>query len=100
VEYVGDKKLGWNIEARLDGPLLRVEVKGTCSQTSAVELTPNEYEMLKKHKDSYRLCIVIDVLMSPFLWPFQWVTESGCWCDSEGRRLLFADWIGAVVEVQ
>jgi hypothetical protein len=97
VEYVGDKKLGWDIEAKLDRRFLRVEVKGTSSKTPAAELSPNEYSMMKKYKDSFRLCIITDVLGQPLPWRFQWAPEFSCWRDDLGHVLSITDRTGAVV---
>lgn len=54
--------LGWDLEATGHGEKLLLEVKGLSGSAATVELTPNEFSMMVKHKKRYVLCIVTDAL--------------------------------------
>lgn len=71
-EDVSARKLGWDIEARRDTSLLKIEVKGLSGDTIAVELTPKEYEQMKTFPSAeYRLCIVTNALeINPTVYHF------------------------------
>jgi hypothetical protein len=62
VKSVESDNLGWDLEARRNGKVLLVEVKGLSGNAAVVEVTPNEYECMNKHKNTYRLCIVTNAL--------------------------------------
>ncbi len=49
---------GWDLEAALDGIVLRLEVKGLALQFQNVELTPNEFAAMKAHESNFQLCVV------------------------------------------
>jgi hypothetical protein len=46
--------MGWDLEAILPDKLLKIEVKGLSQEEILIELTPNEYDKMKKYKDNYR----------------------------------------------
>lgn len=56
---------GWDLEVVRGDVELRVEVKGCSGPSAIVELTPNEYEAMRKHESTYRLAIVADALRRP-----------------------------------
>lgn len=82
---------GWDLEARKDSTLLRVEVKGHSGDTVNFELTPNEYAKLKMHHQTYRVCVVLSALDSPKL--FDLVPSSA------GGKWRLTDQTGMVVEL-
>ena len=63
---------GWDLEARRkDNEILLLEVKGHVGSTVQFELTPNEYEQLKRNADKYRVCVVFEALKNPDLYVFE-----------------------------
>ena len=62
--YVHKENKGWDIEIFKGKRVLQIEVKGTQSELKSVELTPNEYKMMKSMKSTYRICIVSHALDS------------------------------------
>ena len=89
VEDVSTRALGWDVEARSGDRLLRIEVKGHSGGGIAAELTPNEYTALQNHRDTFRLCIVTDVLEPATLsiHVFSYVRGKGAWYDQAGNLL-------------
>ncbi|MBK7403090.1 MAG: DUF3883 domain-containing protein [Phycisphaerales bacterium] len=71
---VSKENLGWDITATQRDTTLRVEVKGLSGGTACVELTPNEYRAMLRHRREYCLCIVSNAL------------------DKDGRRLRSVRW--------
>lgn len=95
VRSVERDNVGWDLEATLGRRLLRLEVKGLSGPTVSVGLTPNEYAMMKQHRDSYRLCVVTDALISPGISVFAHSAETGHWETTEGRRLEIQEVVAA-----
>lgn len=62
VRDVQKDNLGWDLEATGQREKLLLEVKGLSGSAAVVELTPNEFAMMGKHKKRYVLCIVTDSL--------------------------------------
>jgi hypothetical protein len=92
VDSVEKDNIGWDLEAILHGRLLRLEVKGLSQKELLIELTPNEYEKMRKYQDSYRICVVIDALDSePLLRIFSFSSESGQWEDIKGNQLTITE---------
>lgn len=87
VDSVESQNLGWDLTARLDNRLLRLEVKGLSGKSIAVELTHNEYAAMKRFESSYRLCVVTDALSSPRLQRFAHAGEFGHWESESGAAL-------------
>jgi hypothetical protein len=78
--------LGWDLEARKAGAILRLEVKGLSGRDLCVEMTPNEYAMMRKHKHTYRICVVTGCLShSRALSVFAFA--EGRWTDENDRPL-------------
>lgn len=97
VDSVEADNFGWDLNAvhaarRLS---LKLEVKGLSGTECCVELTPNEYDKLKKHRESYRVCVVTQALSTPGLAIFSFSEESQRWEDQHGRLLQFEDIIAA-----
>jgi len=60
---VSAQKKGWDIEAILNGSILKIEVKGLSGSDIGFELTPNEYQKMKAlPKDKYRVCVLTEAL--------------------------------------
>lgn len=93
--------VGWDLEARSNGRVLRLEVKGCSSDSPACELTPNEFSKMHRHRDNYRVCIVTNALgRRPKLWDFRYVAEKGGWLDSDAHYLELTKRTGALVSVR
>ena len=59
---VASLKRGWDIEAASALGTLLIEVKGLAGPRLVIELTPNEYEMMGKHKERYVLFVLTSAL--------------------------------------
>jgi len=60
---VSDRNRGWDIEAKKDDSVLRIEVKGLSGETVLFDMTPREYEQMKLSVDgSYRVCVLTNAL--------------------------------------
>ncbi len=87
VDSVERDNVGWDLNAIRDKRELKLEVKGLSSSDVVIQLTPNEYAMMQKHRDTYRICIVTTALTEPALEVFSYVPESNQW-ESADRRVL------------
>ena len=69
IESVEGDNVGWDLDAvhSQTGTLLRLEVKGLSGAGVNVEMTPNEYKMMKKHKQTYRVCVGTNCLKNPIV---------------------------------
>jgi hypothetical protein len=83
VKYVHTQKIGWDLEARRNRELLRIEVKGLSGGSIAVEVTPNEYVQMRRHQKTFHLCVVLDALKRPQVRPFIYSQKRGGWYDDE-----------------
>lgn len=96
VDSVEKDNVGWDLEATMPEKMLRLEVKGLSQAEILIALTPNEYEQMKKHKDSYRMCVVTNALdKHALLRVFSFSFESGQWEDDEGNLLSITEIISA-----
>jgi hypothetical protein len=98
-ESVEDENLGWDLDVRNGGRLLRVEVKGRRG-VGAVELTPHEFEAMRgtKTRMSYRLAIVHNALSaSPTMTIFEYAPASDTWVSAGGAMLALREKTGAIV---
>mgnify|MGYP001134590186 CR=1 FL=1 len=102
-EDVSDRNRGWDIEAKLDDRLLRIEVKGLSGETIAFELTPREYEAMKRFSPQglYNVCVVTNALSEEReLHHFTYRTEANELFDTNnGIRLQMQDKIAARITV-
>jgi hypothetical protein len=87
VKDVSRSNQGWDLEARWDNVLLKLEVKGLSGDDVFTELTPNEYAMSSEYRADYRICIVTDALRKPRLRVFNYSANPRCWVDRDGTRL-------------
>lgn len=82
--------LGWDLSAVIleMGVQLKLEIKGLSGPDIAVELTPNEYTMMRKHKPDYRMCVVTSCLEKNQLklTIFQYNKTSRLWVDETDVR--------------
>jgi len=62
-------------------------IKGLSGPDIAVELTPNEYTMMKKHKHDYRICVVTSCLEKKKLAIFAYDEMRRLWVDETDRPL-------------
>lgn len=79
--------VGWDLNAVNDVRELRLEVKGLLGSGAVVDLTPNEYTAMQRHRDSYRVCIVTEARTVPCLEVFAYSLETRRWESSAGRVL-------------
>lgn len=70
VESVERENLGWDLNVTKGAKLFKVEVKGVSASSMYFELTPNEYDMLRKHSNTYRVCVVCCALDKPRVYHF------------------------------
>jgi len=93
--------LGWDVEAEREGVKLLLEVKGLSGKDISVDLTPNEYYHLNKHRADYRVCVVTDALSRTGrkLSVFSYVEEENCWRDESGSLLNIQEIMAARVYV-
>jgi hypothetical protein len=89
VTSVENENYGWDLEARFNGRLLRIEVKGRGS-VGSIEITPNEYNAMhaEQTRMSYRLAIVHDAMTpAPKLIIFEFAPASEAWIGPNGMPL-------------
>ena len=81
IDDVQSKNYGWDLEATNGKHRLYLEVKGQGKHEPYVRISRNEYEQMSKHKDKYRLCVVMDSLNEADIYVFlpqnedKWVCE-------------------------
>ncbi|MBI4320072.1 MAG: DUF3883 domain-containing protein [Chloroflexi bacterium] len=94
---VSDKNRGWDLEACRDGPTpLHIEVKGLSGSNIAVELTPHEYEPVKRQDTDYRLCVVTNAKDKDTAAVHTFHIEEGdVLVDQHGHKLAIKERIGA-----
>ncbi len=86
VDSVAGDNVGWDLEATGRNEKLLLEVKGLSGDFVNIELTPNEYTNLKRHKNNYRVCVVTKTLDSPVLYIYTHQQNVG-WIDQYGNLL-------------
>lgn len=97
IRTVERDRIGWDLEARGIGELLRLEVKGRAGSDVLGELSPNELGQLREYQSTYRICIVTNALTRPSLHVFVYSPAARKWTDPNGRYLLITERIGAIV---
>lgn len=91
---------GWDIEALDSHGTIYVEVKGLSGNVVSVELTPNEYDKMGKHRERYVLFVVTGALtMARRSRSFRFVTSADAWLSAEGERLVITQVIAARASV-
>jgi hypothetical protein len=102
VRYVGHDNLGWDLNARhrVTGRELKLEVKGLSGSGMTVELTPNEYAMMNKHKVDYRICVVTNCLRDRAKRTVFAYNESvKSWTDEDDRPLRIKEMTAARLQL-
>jgi hypothetical protein len=79
VDSVEQDNIGWDLNAVSGKRELKLEVKGLSGSQLVVDLTPNEYDAMQKHRDSYRVCVVMDAFTAPCLAILAYSPDSGQW---------------------
>ena len=87
VDSLERDNVGWDLSAVLGKRELRLEVKGLSGSQIVVELTPNEYDAMREHRESYRVCVVTNALTEPRLAVFAYSLDSRQW-ESHDHRVL------------
>jgi hypothetical protein len=87
--------VGWDLNASNGKIQLKLEVKGLSGNDIATELTPNEYRHMNLDKGNYRICIVVETLISPKLMIFSYSIDNKKWTSQSGRVLKFEERISA-----
>jgi hypothetical protein len=94
VTSVEGDNVGWDLSAvHPKTGLLRLEVKGLSGAGINIELTPNEYKMMKKHNETYRVCVGTNCLKKSqrMLSVFAYNDASRSWVDGSDRLLEIAE---------
>lgn len=88
VKSVEPLKKGWDLEAVSNSNTLKLEVKGLSQKNISVELTPNEYKKMQKHRKNYVICVVTNALGNkPKLTIFDYSPEHYAWENEHGEKL-------------
>jgi len=98
--YIVDSRekdnLGWDLEATRESKSLKLEVKGLSGSELLIELTPNEYQRMRQHETSYRICVVTEALSEkPSLKVFAFSPERNAWEDEDGNSLIIKEVVSA-----
>ena len=97
IDDVQSKNYGWDLEATNGKHRLYLEVKGQGNHEPYVRISRNEYEQMIKHKNIYRLCVVMDSLNDADIYVFlpqeedKWVCE-----DDDSIELNINEQIAAI----
>lgn len=100
LEYIVDSvekdNMGWDLEATITNQKLKLEVKGLSQEELLIEMTPKEYEKMRKYLDSYRICVVTDALSeNPLLRIFSFSPKHRRWEDEKGSFLEITEIVSA-----
>jgi hypothetical protein len=98
--YVHKENKGWDIEITKGTRHFYVEVKGTMNNFQTVELTPNEFNMLKHHKGKYIVCVVAHALEKDkqVLHVFTW--DGNKWLNEKNQVLKIVEIKSARLSLQ
>lgn len=91
--------LGWDLDVTRGKIQLKVEVKGLSGTTVQADLTPNEYEKMFIHKESFVICIVTEALADPFLRVFYYSPDIKTWRTESDERILVKEVVAARVSI-
>lgn len=97
IQDVQSDNVGWDLVATRDDEELLLEVKGLSGSSARAELTPKEYEEMRRNYQRYRLCIVTNALDSPRLRRFMSTGDPDHWRDQDDEPLSIQPIIGARV---
>lgn len=95
---------GYDLVFTKNGRDLKVEVKGLKGHNIVTELTPKEYDFVKRGDSGFRLCIVTDALKrrpKKHTHEFKFDPKKAAWFDTtDGKKLRVDPRPGAVVKVE
>ena len=101
VNSVEKDNCGWDLEAKVDRTLLKIEVKGLSGNTFNIGLTPNEYKAFEQKTDDYRLAVVINALNTPKLFVCRFSQEQKAWiaeaAGEQPRKLIIKSIMSASI---
>lgn len=80
--------IGWDLDAERTNLKLKLEVKGLADSQVSVHITQNEYNMMMANKDSYRLCVVVNALVSPMMVVFVWDEVVNAWVSDKDESIV------------
>lgn len=92
---------GWDIEARSNSETIYIEVKGISAPHVNFELTPNEYNKMREHREKYFLFVVTGALSRKAkarIFRYQGFEQCDVWMSEEGEELVFTERTGAWVK--
>lgn len=80
----------WDLEARKDKTLLKLEVKGLLKRQVSILLSADEYDKMNANRKSFRLCVVTKALKKPELVTFFWDGSNWICEENPAIKLAFA----------
>lgn len=93
---VQNDNIGWDFTIRNENTEIFVEVKGLSGSEINIELTPNEYHHMKKHKLKYWVAIVSQCLSKkPNLSIFQYFADCKEWLNDKNNKLIIRKKVAA-----
>lgn len=81
------ENVGWDLDAEINGNKLKLEVKGLAQSQVSVRISNNEYKSMVSNKECYRLCVVVNAIISPTLITFIWNNEKESWVSDEDESV-------------
>lgn len=100
---VSKEAKGWDIEGTDDSGTIYIEVKGLSGPVLTIELTPNEYEKMRLHRERYVIFVVTKALtQSAVIRVFRFANngEQGQWRTDIGEALLLEERTGVRARLQ
>lgn len=97
IDDVQSLNYGWDLEATNGKHRLYLEVKGQGNHEPYVRISRNEYDQMSKHKDKYRLCVVMDSLNEADIYVFLPLDEDRWVCeDNDSIELHINEQVAAI----
>ena len=96
-QSVEEENKGWDLEFTRGACTLLVEVKGRSGDVGTVELTPNEYAAMCRHRYKYKLAIVTRALEDPRLSIISFNGSDETWRDQHEREVRLEPRMGVRV---
>lgn len=84
------ENVGWDLDATSGNIHLKLEVKGLASNTISVHVTSNEYEKMCADRKNYRLCLVINAVISPQMVVFIWDNSLEQWVSEDDSSIVLS----------
>ncbi|PXX98779.1 hypothetical protein DF185_15485 [Marinifilum breve] len=92
--------VGWDLEATKGDVTLYIEVKGLSGKEVSFELTPNEYMKSKENSTQYIIAVVTNCLELPILHNYSFDSQTQCWKDRFGNKLMIEEKIAARLSLE